>query len=96
VRSRLRRRRLAGRLPLYPVTLGLPPGAVRLGVLYRGGVALRGNAERPTQIERFLVGNAQLASELVDADFLRHLVVGSFFLAMSVDEPVAGSSAGMA
>jgi hypothetical protein len=43
-------------------------------------MALDPDAERHAEVERFLVRQAELASQLVDADLLWHRLLRSFFL----------------
>jgi len=62
------------------LVVGLSAHPVGLGVLDRGGVALDPDAERHTQVEGFLVRQAEFAGQLVDADLLRHRLLRSFFL----------------
>lgn len=44
-------------------------------------MALHPDTETDTEVERFLVGQAELTGELVHADLLRHRLLRSFFLA---------------
>jgi hypothetical protein len=43
-------------------------------------MALDPDAERHTEVEGFLVRQAELTGQLVDADLLRHRFLRSFFL----------------
>jgi hypothetical protein len=56
--------------------VGPPADAVSLGVLDRRGMALDPDPELEAQVERFLVGQPQLTSQLVDPDLLRHVGSG--------------------
>jgi hypothetical protein len=74
--------RLLGRgrlLRLYRSTqtigVGLATDAVRLGVLNGGRVALDPDTQGKSQLEPFLVGQAELFGQLVDANLLRQVVL---------------------
>jgi hypothetical protein len=72
------RRRLLGLdRAAQTVAVGLPTDAVCLGVLDRRRVALHADPELDAQVERFLIGEAELSAELVDADLLRQLALRS-------------------
>ena len=55
--------------------VGLAADAVGLGVLDGGRVALDPDAQGKGQLEPFLVGQAQLFGQLIDADLLRQVVL---------------------
>jgi len=59
------------------VAVGLAADAVGLGVLDGRGVALHADPELDAQVERFLVREPELSTELVYADLLRQLPLRS-------------------
>src|SRR5439155_24809013 len=73
-----RLRLLGRRLALEPLAFGLATDAVGLGILDARGVALHPDPERGTKIERLLVGEPELACQLVDPDPLCQLLPQSF------------------
>src|SRR5205085_2902531 len=69
-------RRLLGRRgTAEALAVGLAPDAVSLGVLDARGMALDPDPQGLAEVERLLVGQAELAGELVDTDLLRQLLV---------------------
>ncbi len=78
-RGRPRRGRclLGRRGPPEALAISLAPDAVGLGVLDARGVALDPDPQRLAEVERLLVRQTELTSELVDTDLLRQLLVQS-------------------
>ena len=71
--------------------IGLPTGAVGLGVLDGRRVALDPHPEGQAQVERFFVGQAELVSELVDADLLRQRLLLPFIHVVDADTHIRPS-----
>jgi hypothetical protein len=74
------------------VALGPSAHAVALGLLDARGMALDADAERDREVERLLVGEAELLGELVHPDLACHVRVQPFVVVWSVRVPAATST----
>ena len=87
-----RRRRLLGLdRTAQALTVGLPAGAVGLGVLDGRRVALHAHPEGQAEVERLLVGQSELVSELVDPDLLRQRLLLPFLHVVGADTHIRPS-----
>jgi hypothetical protein len=66
-------------------SIGLPAGAVGLGVLDGRRMALDSHAQGQAQVKRFFVGQTELMCELVDPDLLRQRLLLPFLHVVGAD-----------
>ncbi len=73
------------------LAVGLPPGAVSLGVLDGRRVTLDAHPQREAEVERLFVGQSELVGELIDADLLRQRLLLPFLHVVDADTHIRPS-----